>query len=79
MKYGETISGTDMLSHLNSTYAIDAYADFLEMFKSDIDFMFDTNFKRFQAVTRIREFAREKTRKDMATGLDTNGFKDIRE
>ena len=79
MKYGETISGTDMLSHLNSTYSIDAYADFIEKFKSDIDFMLDTNFKRFQAVTRIREFAREKTRKDLNTGLDTNGFKDIKE
>ena len=79
MRYGETISGTDMLSHLNSTYAIDAYADLLEMFKSDIDFMFDGNFKRFQAATRIREFAREKTRKDIETGLDTNGFKGMGE
>ena len=52
-----------MLSHLNSTYSIDAYADFIEKFKSDIDFMFDTNFKRFQAVTRIREFARGNTHK----------------
>jgi len=76
MKYGETISGTDMLSHLNSTYSIDSYADFLEKFKSDIDFMFDTNFKRFQAVTRIREFARERTKKDLSTGLETNGFKE---
>ena len=76
MKYGETISGTDMLSHLNSTYSMDAYADLIEKFKSDIDFMFDTNFKRFQAVTRIREFAREKTRKDLSTGLDKNGFKE---
>ena len=79
MKYGETISGTHMLSHLNSTYSIDAYTDFLEKFKSDIDFMFDGNFKRFQAVTRIREFAREKTTKDLNTGLDVNGFKDLKD
>lgn len=77
MKYGETICGTDMMRHLNSTYSIDAYADFLEKFKSDIDFMFDGNFKRFQAVTRIREFARDKTSKDLNTGLDLNGFKEI--
>lgn len=79
MKYGETISGTDMLSHLNSTYSIDAYADFLEKFKSDIDFMFDGDFKRFQSVASIREFAREKTSKDLSTGLELNGFKDIKE
>lgn len=79
MKYGETISGTHMLSHLNSTYSIDAYADFLEKFKSDIDFMFDGNFKRFQSVTRIREFAREKTHQDLNTGLDINGFKECKE
>lgn len=82
VKYGETISGTDMLSHLNSTYAIDVYADFLEKVKSDIEGSYflpwrNDYYKRLMATSRIREFAREKNRKDLDTGLETNGFKNM--
>jgi hypothetical protein len=41
--------------------------------------MYDSNFKRFQAVTRIREFSKKETKKDLDTGLDTRGFKDYKD
>ena len=75
IKYGELISGTDMLSHLKSTYSIDTYTEFLNRIKGDIDVWYSEDWARATAVAKIREFAREKTVTDLETGMDANGFK----
>lgn len=78
IKYGELISGTDMLSHLKSTYSIDTYTKFLDRIKGDIDVWYSPSddWALVLAVTKIREFAREKTVTDLETGMVANGFKE---
>ena len=74
-KYGEAVSGTKMLTRLETDFAIDLYERLLHDFKADLDNpLSDKNFKRVLASAKLKEMSERVLKKDRETGLNINEF-----